>query len=257
MALIKCPECKKKISEYAKNCPHCGYRITTSVVSKAKADSKNTKIIAAVIIIGIIFILMIDNNSETDIKQVPINKEKIITKYAIANLNVREIPKTSGAIIQVLKPNEAVETFDTLINNYTAILNPDRTILGWSSNKYLQNKPLSKDQLESIKEKRKELDIRKSQTRKKRSNSNHSPNTYIIKDDVLAATSEIYYDDMFNYITDHDDQALNLLIISGRIIILKKETEVFLVDAGFFNSVIRKKGSTQKLWITNEFIKKK
>jgi|JI8StandDraft_2_1071088.scaffolds.fasta_scaffold68934_1 hypothetical protein len=28
MALIKCPECKKEISNSAKNCPSCGYKIS-------------------------------------------------------------------------------------------------------------------------------------------------------------------------------------------------------------------------------------
>ena len=27
MALIKCPECKKKLSDKCSNCPHCGYPI--------------------------------------------------------------------------------------------------------------------------------------------------------------------------------------------------------------------------------------
>ena len=27
MALVKCPECKEKVSSKAKNCPHCGYTI--------------------------------------------------------------------------------------------------------------------------------------------------------------------------------------------------------------------------------------
>lgn len=27
MALINCPECKKEVSDAAKNCPHCGYPI--------------------------------------------------------------------------------------------------------------------------------------------------------------------------------------------------------------------------------------
>ena len=30
MALIKCPECKKEISNSAKNCPSCGYKISKS-----------------------------------------------------------------------------------------------------------------------------------------------------------------------------------------------------------------------------------
>lgn len=35
MALIKCPECGKKMSDQAKNCPHCGYSFT-------KTENNNT-----------------------------------------------------------------------------------------------------------------------------------------------------------------------------------------------------------------------
>ena len=31
MALIKCPECQKEISEKAKSCPNCGFPINTSI----------------------------------------------------------------------------------------------------------------------------------------------------------------------------------------------------------------------------------
>ena len=34
MALIKCPECQKEISEQAKACPHCGYPINSSKSEK-------------------------------------------------------------------------------------------------------------------------------------------------------------------------------------------------------------------------------
>ena len=27
MALVKCPECKKEVSDTAETCPHCGYRL--------------------------------------------------------------------------------------------------------------------------------------------------------------------------------------------------------------------------------------
>ena len=30
MALIKCPECSKEVSDKAKTCPHCGYPLTNN-----------------------------------------------------------------------------------------------------------------------------------------------------------------------------------------------------------------------------------
>lgn len=50
MALIKCSECDKEISENAKTCPHCGAKHETE-------EQKQTRIIAGVVI-GIISILL-------------------------------------------------------------------------------------------------------------------------------------------------------------------------------------------------------
>lgn len=150
MALIKCPECKKKMSDKARSCPHCGYIITLFDISKTKSESKTQKIVGT-IIIGILIIIVINKCSKSDIEQIPINYKKTVTKYVTTNLNVREAPDTESDVIKVLKPNEVVNTFDTLINGFTVILDPDKTIFGWSSNKYLQTSPLSQNQLEEIK----------------------------------------------------------------------------------------------------------
>lgn len=45
MALIKCPECGKEISDTAKVCPHCGYRLKTIDYVKHKKISTNILII--------------------------------------------------------------------------------------------------------------------------------------------------------------------------------------------------------------------
>lgn len=42
MALIKCPECKKQISETVENCPHCGYPISLGEIKKIK-DSRTIR----------------------------------------------------------------------------------------------------------------------------------------------------------------------------------------------------------------------
>jgi DNA-directed RNA polymerase subunit RPC12/RpoP len=40
MALIKCPECKRKISDVAISCPNCGYKLTPERVAEIKKNSQ-------------------------------------------------------------------------------------------------------------------------------------------------------------------------------------------------------------------------
>lgn len=34
MALIECPECNKQVSETAKTCPHCGYKLNADKIKR-------------------------------------------------------------------------------------------------------------------------------------------------------------------------------------------------------------------------------
>jgi len=44
MALIKCPECQKEVSESAFMCPHCGVRVRWKLVAdNVKMRASNTK----------------------------------------------------------------------------------------------------------------------------------------------------------------------------------------------------------------------
>lgn len=56
MALIKCPECQKEISDVAKSCPNCGY----SLISKKKKTNKQ-RIVGVAIILLLIFINLVGN----------------------------------------------------------------------------------------------------------------------------------------------------------------------------------------------------
>lgn len=47
MALINCPECQKEVSEIAKMCPHCGYKM------------KDNKKIIAIVSVSVIVVLLI------------------------------------------------------------------------------------------------------------------------------------------------------------------------------------------------------
>jgi hypothetical protein len=87
--------------------------------------------------------------------------------------------------------------------------------------------------------------------------SENSLSLYYINTTTYATTSEESFNEMIRYINNGDDQALKTLLIYGKMITLSSGTEVFLVDASFTHSEIRIKGSTQSLWINNEFITKK
>lgn len=43
MALIKCPECKHKISDTAISCPHCGFVLSGKILHENKHENKNNK----------------------------------------------------------------------------------------------------------------------------------------------------------------------------------------------------------------------
>lgn len=74
MALIKCPECGKNISDKAESCPHCGYSLekkssTTKIISnntlnnlKSKWDNKYLLILVIVLIGG--YFLFFNNSKE-------------------------------------------------------------------------------------------------------------------------------------------------------------------------------------------------
>jgi len=62
MALISCPECKKRVSETVSNCPHCGYQFTTEKIKELKeAGLKLDKgcLISLVVIVGFAALIFI------------------------------------------------------------------------------------------------------------------------------------------------------------------------------------------------------
>lgn len=68
MALIKCPECGKEISDKAGKCPYCGYPIEEIESTVEKETDKEE---------------VLDNNKETHKKKKTLNKKVIITISAI------------------------------------------------------------------------------------------------------------------------------------------------------------------------------
>lgn len=62
MALIKCPECGKEVSDKANSCPHCGYpliKINKEVKRQIEKPANDKTVIISNIILGIFGILML------------------------------------------------------------------------------------------------------------------------------------------------------------------------------------------------------
>jgi len=65
MAMITCPECKKKISESADSCPNCGYQLTPEKIAEIKKKEQQALkgygigCLSVVIVIVVFFIYLI------------------------------------------------------------------------------------------------------------------------------------------------------------------------------------------------------
>ena len=62
MALYKCPECGKEVSNQTKSCPNCGYPLEYSCDSKVNLKKrlpvKNKKIIVSILVVGVIILVL-------------------------------------------------------------------------------------------------------------------------------------------------------------------------------------------------------
>lgn len=74
MALIKCPECNKNISDKAEACPHCGYNLkqksnrinTENVLDNLKGKWDNKYLIILVLLIVGIYFIFFNNSSQNN-----------------------------------------------------------------------------------------------------------------------------------------------------------------------------------------------
>lgn len=84
MALIKCPECNKEISDTTKRCPNCGY----------KFHIKNRKIIYTIISIVVVCIIIISSLilyiHSTSIYQYKTQAISILTNYRNNTISSKE-----------------------------------------------------------------------------------------------------------------------------------------------------------------------
>ncbi|MFH2059977.1 MAG: zinc ribbon domain-containing protein [Pseudomonadota bacterium] len=85
MALIQCPECKKRISDTVDSCPNCGYKITPEKIAEVKKQaSNNLKVFGVGCLSIVIFFIIIGVMTGTK-EDVPKTKEELraeqIEKY--------------------------------------------------------------------------------------------------------------------------------------------------------------------------------
>lgn len=123
MALIKCPECKKKISDQSDNCPKCGYPIKTLQDENSKIESNESSInipkenkplykkpvlwivfgvIVVSIIIGIILFLNRDTKPKFDKDGKPMFIEMTNEVYTNIDNYLGYHVKVKGKVFQVL-----------------------------------------------------------------------------------------------------------------------------------------------------------
>ena len=108
MALIKCPECGKKVSDQTKQCPNCGRTITDAdkelAIEQNKKSKKHKKIALIVIIVmllagvacGVTYYFVQENNKRIEKEQ----KYKNARKESAENRNKRsEFGETVSSVL--------------------------------------------------------------------------------------------------------------------------------------------------------------
>jgi len=120
---------------------------------------KNKKIkIGLLIFIAYLFLIYVPDMCNGDIgsKIGAIKYDNHIYQYSKTNLNIRKSPNMKEKVLKVIKPNEKVITYDSIVNGFVMVLDDNGTKYGWASSGYLQDSPFSKKQLNTI-EKRKKI----------------------------------------------------------------------------------------------------
>ena len=151
MALIKCPECKKKISDQCGNCPHCGYPIQ-DYVQQERSDSPVdlseqpkkaynkalvwivVSVALAAIIIGVIFLLAHNTKPKLDKEGNPVFAELTTEVYTNAKEYKGYHINIKGQVFQVMNDNgntKGIQIWldpDTCEQNVMIYYNTDVTV---------------------------------------------------------------------------------------------------------------------------------
>ncbi len=122
MALITCPECKKKISEIANSCPNCGYILSNGEAAKLKGRDKNTRIVSSIIIIiGVIILFKLCTGGNSSDSQIPWDKaDNSVKAWVFTQMYVEQNLKSPGSAKFPLDYREYVQKNGTTytVNSY-------------------------------------------------------------------------------------------------------------------------------------------
>lgn len=148
MGLVKCPDCKKRVSDQAEKCIHCGCplsKTSNKKEEKKKLNKKNIAIIAGIVIIVLIVLWCLLN-----IVKVPVvkgldvykAKEKIVEKDLVPNLKYEynskvekdQIIKTEPAEGKLAKKHDKVKIY---VSKGPKIIEADYATIEWSNIVYL------------------------------------------------------------------------------------------------------------------------
>ena len=80
MSLVKCPECKQKISDSAEACPKCGYKIIE--IKNKKSSTNQIKIIwsiVGIIFLFILFVYIFSDNSKISTVVIKVQSQRVMT----------------------------------------------------------------------------------------------------------------------------------------------------------------------------------
>ena len=117
MALIKCPECDKEMSENAQVCPNCGNPNTKKQNSKNHIDDKKAGIIIVIILILVSFFGII-TNSDTSNTSTKNSKTSSLMYY-----NIGDVVNYKDWEIKILNVDNTKQLDETMKtnNNYIVV----------------------------------------------------------------------------------------------------------------------------------------
>jgi hypothetical protein len=110
------------------------------------------------------------------------------------------------------------------------------------------------------KEESKKAEIKKEEPAKKEEAKNNTllmdGENGVLADDVLVALGEdkTNYEEMFNYITANNKEALERMILEGKVVFASKGTPITVVDRGFINAKIEIIETGQRGWVPVEYL---
>jgi len=180
MALIKCPQCNKEISDQQISCHHCSVLINSEIrerifnerydnkqepqeeIKSIKKSKKNNFLLYGVIVSIIFIILMligkynsnkeasINTDSSSQLESESVFNIPIDTKYSAVYLNVRAAPDVNSKLLKIFKPNDEVIIRLHEKNGFTQVILDSTSagyVFGWCKSKYLIDNPLLGDSI--------------------------------------------------------------------------------------------------------------